>query len=259
MIAEPVPTTAPDLSRWMDRVTCCDCLEVLRELPDGCVDAVVTDPPYGVTQRGEVLHGVGGGPINLDFGKWDETPPDWHEWLQEATRVCTSVGVIVSFNDRAVVGEMAAWLERECRWTIRHIGAYIKTNPPPQVYKVKWRTGSELFVVATRNKGRGHHCAANLPQTPDYFIRNNNYPRQHPTQKPADLMEWIVNYWTAEGDTVLDPFLGSGTTAVACVRTGRHFIGIELSPDYCDIANARIAAARRALQPALNLETEEAP
>ena len=230
-----------------------DCLEVMRDLPDGCVDAVITDPPYGITQRGVSLGGVGGGDINLDFGAWDEHAPHWSEWIPECLRVLSSVGVFVSFHDRAQVGCIANALETEHGWTVRNIGAYLKTNPPPQVYKVKWRTASELFVVATRNKGKGHHFAADKQQTPDYFMRSNCYPRQHPTQKPEDLMTWIVQYWSWEADTVLDPFMGSGTTGVACVETGRNFIGIEIDPEYFAIAERRIAEAQRNYQPQLAL------
>jgi len=230
-----------------------DCLEIMRDLPDGCVDAVVTDPPYHVTQPGVSFGGVGGGRINMDFGKWDEGAPCWRTWLPECLRMLGPCGVFISFNDRAQVGCMAHELETKHGFTVRHIGAYVKTNPPPQVFKVKWRTATELFVVATRNKGRGHHFAHDEPQTPDYYMRSNCYPRQHPTQKPQDLMEWIVRYWSWDNDVIFDPFMGSGTTGVACVETGRNFIGCEINPEYFAIAERRIAEAQRNYQPALAL------
>jgi DNA modification methylase len=77
----------------------------------------------------------------------------------------------------------------------------------------------------------------------------------HPTQKPIALMEWLLTKHTKPGDVVLDPFAGVGATLIACVNTGRHFVGVEIDEGYCDIAAARIDAAIRARQPALALET----
>ena len=72
----------------------------------------------------------------------------------------------------------------------------------------------------------------------------NNQKRLHPTQKPIALMEWCIKLFTNEGDTILDPFMGSGTTGVACARLNRNFIGIEINPQYFEIAQRRIAEAQ---------------
>ena len=74
---------------------------------------------------------------------------------------------------------------------------------------------------------------------------------QHPTEKPVELMKWLIETYTREGDTILDPFMGSGTTGVACVQTGRNFIGIEIDPTYFAIAEKRIKEAQQ--QPRLEL------
>jgi site-specific DNA-methyltransferase (adenine-specific) len=75
------------------------------------------------------------------------------------------------------------------------------------------------------------------------MIKQKPEARYHPTQKPLALMEWVIENYTAPGDTVCDPFMGSGTTGVACMRTGRNFIGIELDKGYFDIATVRIKNA----------------
>ncbi len=122
-------------------------------------------------------------------------------------------------------------------------------NHRSQEYANDHGGASRFFYCAKASRREREAGCEDLPERPS-----------HPTVKPVALIEYLCRLTaTPSGGTVLDPFLGSGTTAVACVNTGRRFIGIELSPDYCDIANARIAAARRALQPALALETEEAP
>ena len=76
----------------------------------------------------------------------------------------------------------------------------------------------------------------------------NTKVTKHPTEKPVALFSWILNRFTKEGDTILDPFMGSGTTGVACVQTGRNFIGIEINKDYYDIAEKRITEAQQQLR-----------
>ena len=85
-----------------------------------------------------------------------------------------------------------------------------------------------------------------IPEDPDRFTLNVPV---HPTQKPVALMEYLVKTYTHEGDTVVDPFMGSGTTGVACQRTGRHFIGCDIDADYVALANHRLAKTELAHQP----------
>ena len=226
-----------------------DCLEIMKQLPAGSVDAVITDPPYNVSVKGsKITRGNGsvfeGGDIVLDFGEWDRGKVDWKDFIDDLVRLTTDVGVIVVFYDKLYLGMMGLYLQENYKCQVRHIGNYIKTNPAPQARKVKWQNGCESFLLATKNKGMGHHFNYRLGQSPDYFMRSNNYERWHPTQKPLDLMDWIVRYWSFEGDTILDPFMGSGTTGVACVQTGRNFIGIEIEPKYYEIAERRIKEAQ---------------
>ena len=81
------------------------------------------------------------------------------------------------------------------------------------------------------------------------MIKQKPEQRYHPTQKPLELMEWVILNYTNPGDTILDPFMGSGTTGVACVQTGRNFIGIEICEEYFRIAEKRIKSAQQ--QPSL--------
>ena len=105
---------------------------------------------------------------------------------------------------------------------------------------MKWQNGVENFLVATKNKGAGHHFNYKLGQSPDYFMRSVNYKHTHPTQKPLDLIQWIVSYWSFAGDFVLDPFIGSGTTAVAAKMLGRRYFGCDISKQYVALANERL-------------------
>jgi len=237
-----------------------DCLEVLPSLEAGSVDAVITDCPYGVSvENACIKRGAGtvfeGGDINLDFGAWDRDTAPWQSYVPTIVKVLGPVGVFICFHEKLTVAEIGRHLSGKDDFQVRHIGAYVKTNPAPQARRVKWQNGLEFFLVATRNHGEGHHFNYRLGQSPDYYARSNNYPHEHPTQKPEDLMKWIVSYWSFPGDLILDPFLGSGTTLVAAELLGRRGIGIEIEERYFDIACKRVADA--ASQPRLPLEPEE--
>ena len=205
----------------LDTVHCGDCLPWLRGLRDACVDAVVTDPPYGTKKVA-----------------WDETVD--RELFAECLRVSRGYCLFAYSNTRLwhILGELHA-LGVDA-WTL----AWHKPNA--MGFERKFAPQWVPVVCAYRNGVPfwGQDLKA-FPIIPHDF--------DHPTPKPVPLLEWLVEKACPEGGTVLDPFLGSGTTAVACVNTGRHFLAAELDPGYCDIARRRIADAKRALQPTLEV------
>ena len=120
-----------------------------------------------------------------------------------------------------------------------------------------YRRSYETVLVGQKRGGKcrwfdNSHKIENIIRPGDYGIKKI-IPRrdQHPTQKPVALGAHFISLHTQPGDTVLDPFMGSGTTGVACVQTGRNFIGIEIEPKYFEIAQARISAAQQQLALAL--------
>ena len=121
--------------------------------------------------------------------------------------------------------------------TVR-VGAWNKTNPSPMNGSRLWVSGLEFCVYARKaNAVHNEHCQKALWDAP------SGRSKIHPTQKPLQLFERLVRASSDEGHTVFDPFMGSGTTGVACVNTGRKFIGIERDPEYFAIAQKRIAEA----------------
>lgn len=200
-----------------------DCLEVMPTL--GPVDAVVTDPPYGIADKwkGGSRHGWG----NQDSmksvrNKWDAEPLGEPE-----------IKSILAAAKRAVI------------W-----GGNYFPLPPSRCWLV-WNKPERGFTLAE----------AELAWTNfDSVVRVLDAPRsdqgrQHPTQKPISVMSWSVQ--KAKGETILDPFMGSGTTLVACAKLGRKGIGIEIDPDYFDIACRRVEEAYR--QPDLFVEPPASP
>jgi len=221
-----------------------DCLKILSKLPDESIDLILTDPPYNISKKDKITRNGGkfrvAKDISLSFGEWDFGSVKPEDYIPEFVRVLKSSGVLVMFYDKLWLGIIGLWLQEEYGFRVRHIGSWVKSNPAPQARKVQWQSGVENFLIATKNRGAGHHFNYRLGQSPDYFISSVNYKHYHPTQKPLDLIKWIVSYWSFEGDLVLDPFLGAGTTMLACLELGRSCIGIEREAKYIEITKRRL-------------------
>lgn len=203
----------------------CDCMERLRSLPSDSVHAVITDIPYGVVNR------ASNGLRDLDRGAADIVTFDLQQLLAELIRIAS--GSIYIFCGTEQVSEIRGTLAaaklstRLCIWE--------KTNPSPVNGQHIWLSGIECCVYGKKkNATFNEHCKNTVFRYP------TRPGKLHPTQKPVELMERLIQASTNPGDTVLDPFMGSGTTAVACIRTGRNFIGFELDEQYHAIAQRRI-------------------
>ena len=187
-----------------------DCRDILPALASGSVDCVVTDPPYGV-----------------EFA-YESFPDDEASWAG----VLSIIRSLVSEYPSAVCMSFARlWELPPARWA----ACWFK---PGSVRRSKiggWSTWEPILQY-----GKGWSIPNDLIRLPDCV---NHTPESdgHPCPKPLSLFEWIVN--GCDSKTILDPFMGSGTTGVACVNLGRKFIGIELEPKYFDIACRRIEKA----------------
>ena len=181
-----------------------DCLEILPTLPK--VDAVITDPPYGI--------GISSNPFRQKF-----TPLDWDNKpaSRQHIQACIDGGSVC-----------VIW------------GGNYFDLPPSKGFLVWDKVQPEDFSSAMCEYA---WTSANKPAK--LFRRHVvSYEKQHPTTKPLELMRWCID-WVGSPQTVLDPFMGSGTTGVACMNLGRKFIGIEIEPKYFDIACERIENAQR--------------
>lgn len=201
-----------------------DCLDVLPLLPS--VDAVITDVPYGVVNRESA------GLRGLDKGAAD-VATHGNEALFPLLLLGASVYVWcgteqVSDFRRGLVD--AGYSTRLCIWE--------KSNPSPMNGQHLWLSALECCVYGKRQGAHfGEFCK------PPIFKGPSAENEGHPTPKPVWLMERLIVASVPHGGAVLDPFMGSGTTGVACANLGRKFIGIEIEPQYFDIACERIRAA----------------
>src|SRR5690606_8489534 len=208
-----------------------DCLERMKEIPDGSVDMILCDLPYGeVSQKS-------GGLRLLDRGKADRCELDLRCVADEFSRICK--GSIYAFCGTEQISVLAEHFRRLGMTT--RVGAWEKTNPSPMNGSRLRVSGVEFCVFARKPKATfNDHCKKARWQPPP------GRTKVHPTQKPVALMERLILASTNPGDTVLDNCMGSGTTGVAAVNLSRKFIGIELDPEYFAIAEKRISAAKSA-------------
>jgi DNA modification methylase len=233
-----------------------DALDVLRSLPDRSVSAIVTDPPYcsgGNTEaarKGATKQGIRGEQTEaLGWFAADSMTTPGLVWLLrsvafEAERVLVPGGSLLAFTDWRMWSNLAPALESG--------GLRLQSM-------VVWDKGSagmgtgfkpthELVIHLCNGAGKFHDlCGSNVLR----FGRVHSTARDHPTQKPVDLLQSLVRVAAPADGLVVDPFCGSGSTGVACVREGRRFLGVERDPGYCEVARSRLRgeAEQRGLFP----------
>ena len=222
-----------------------DCLELMKEIPDGSVDMVLTDPPYGTTAC-----------------KWDSVIPFEPMW-EQLKRIIKKNGAIVLFGSEPFSSALRMsnikqykydwiWKKRAVNFLnakkqplreVENILVFnsLVYNPQGLIYspKVNKRSNS--------TETNGAHGLSNLSEYTNYpknILEFKNERGLHPTQKPVALLEYLIKTYTQDGETVLDFTMGSGSTGVACVNINRNFIGIERDDEYFEIADKRIKDAQ---------------
>ena len=227
-----------------------DCLKLMQRIPDQSIDACITDPPYGTTAC-----------------KWDSVIPFEPMW-SELKRIVKPNGAIVLFASQPFTSLLVAsnieCFRYEWIWRKSNGGGFLNANRHPlkrhenilvfsQKASLYFPQKSKGKPYLIRSAGAG---GTTFDQSVAGWVTENNGDRfpvsvlpfandtgLHPTQKPVDLLRYLVRTYTNTGDTVLDFTTGSGTTGVACAIEGRNFIGIEREKQYVKIARSRIAEA----------------
>ena len=208
----------------LNKIYCGDCLELLKELGDNSIDLIITDPPYGINISSE---GVGGSK-NADkteyvkVDDWDKETPSI-EVFREIIRVSKNQIIFGGnyFTDKLPISSCWVCWDKRCGVTPERTYSdcefiWTSFNQSARMIRFVW----DGFIQDSSNK-----------------IRDK---RLHPTQKPVEVIRKLIKRFSKEGDLILDPFVGSGTTCVASKQLGRNFIGFEISVAYCKIANKRL-------------------
>lgn len=194
-----------------------DCREILPTLSK--VDAVVTDPPYGIDENERKIASRGNLARAKDYGdvKWDREP--------------------ITASDVAALRSIS-------RWQIIFGGNYYEGLGPTTCWLV-WdkKNGANDFADCELAWTNLQKAVRRIEWLWNGMIRKGEDVREHPTQKPEGVMRWCIEHLPADARLILDPYMGSGTTGVACVHLDRRFIGIERETKYFDIACKRIDAA----------------
>ena len=236
-----------------------DCLELMKGIPDKSVDMILCDLPYGTTQN-----------------KWDSVIPFEPLW-EQYHRICKKNAAICLFGQTPFSATLVMSNLKEFRYewiwqkpnatgflnskkmplraheSVSVFYAFLPTYNPQMEdghpYKKGSHPGSTTYREGIARKGERQYSGKRFPKDVIKFSNCNrtkgrNY---HPTQKPVALLKYLIRTYTNDGETVLDNCMGSGSTGVACVQTGRDFIGIELDDNYFEIAQKRIYEAQEAL------------
>ena len=214
-----------------------DCLEGLKQIPDNSIDLVVTDPPYEIQTSGAGIYKQPDKQYvkELNLMKDGFSP----EILDELCRVLKKINIYLFCSQKQIIPLLDYFVkEKGCNWNLL---TWHKTNPVPACNN-KYLTDTE-FILFFREKGVKIYGEFKTKFT--YYVtplnQKDKKSYKHPTIKPLEIVENLIINSSREGDVILDPFIGSGTTAVASKKLNRNYIGFEISEEYCKIAEKRVS------------------
>ena len=207
------------IEEYLNKVICMDSLEFMKQLPDKCIDLVLTDPPYGVNLGKKQNAGV----KKKSYDNFDDSPEVVIPMVNKVLEECFRVSNLVVMTPG-----------------VKNMFSYPKPS----------HVGSFYYPAASGMNAWGFSCWQPIfyygkdpwkgKDADSYRSTEQTEKNGHPCPKPINQWKWLLKRTSLEGWTVLDPFLGSGTTAVAAKQLGRNYIGIEISENYCKIANDRL-------------------
>ena len=216
-----------------------DCIEGMRQMPDKSVDLVVTDPPYLIETSGAGIYKQDDKQYVKELNEMKDGFS--REVLDELCRIMKKINIYFFCSQKQIIPLIDYFVkEKNCNWNLL---TWHKSNPVPACGN-KYLTDTE-FILFFREKGVKIYGEYKSKFT--YYVTPLNQKDKktygHPTIKPLDMVSNFIINSSKEGDIVFDPFMGSGTTAVAAMKCNRNFLGYELNPDYYEICNKRIKEA----------------
>ena len=221
-----------------------DCFDFMKTVQSGSIDLVLIDPPYEVSRETNFQSGQPTGRdtdrfrVSMEFGEWDKCFTGLSEVVEQSYRVLRDGGTLICFYDLWKISRLKKYFDRAGFKQLRYV-EWIKTNPVPINSKTNYLSNAREIAICGVKKGKPTFNSEYDNGVYEFPICRDK-GRFHPTQKPIALMSAIIEKHTRPGDTVLDCFSGSATTAVACKRLDRNFVGCEISKEYYDLSIKRI-------------------
>ena len=202
-----------------------DCITFLKKLPSNCIDLIITDPPYG----DNTAYGIKDKKI-----KNNENPLLCCKALFEYYRILKRNTTIYTFTNWKHYSFLVEFITRYTKFKIRHLIVWKKNN-----FGMGWFFRHQYELILVLEKGKPKYNLNNFSDVQtSTSIRHNK--KSHPHEKPLDLIIKIIKHSSKKGDLILDPFCGSGSICIACKKTDRRFIGVELDKKYFKMANKRL-------------------
>ncbi len=227
-----------------------DCVAKLSTIANESVDLILTDPPYnlGIFMKNRETNLGALRENHFVASDWDNlTQQEWEKCLlsffKESARIIKKRGSIIVFMSIIKV-ETVIEIAEKCGFYYKTTGIWHKKNPMPRNMNLHFINSTEAWIYFTygsktgtfNNNGEAIH---DFIETPTIGLSEKKYGK-HPTQKPERLMDFFVTLLSNEGDLVLDPFMGSGSTGVSALKNNRRFCGIELNDKYFELAEKRM-------------------
>lgn len=225
-----------------------DCLEILKKLPDGSVDLIVTDPPYLTPPKGNT--GNSGGMFKKEINKKGkvflynnidclEYAPEFYRILKDGSHYYVMTNHVNLIHMLNVFTDCGFHFIKSLIW-----------NKGNKIMGQYYMSQFEYILFFRKGKGiRINNCGtSDILNIPNIKTKNRNGKNLHDTEKPVELMKILIENSSKENEIVLDPFMGIGTTGIACLNTNRKFIGFELDKEYFEIAKKRIEDRSKELE-----------
>ena len=220
-----------------------DSLSFLKRIPDRSIDLILTDPPYNIGKHSTGnIPLPGRSPMNNDVAEWDRVDFRPKEWAEDFIRILKPTGNLFIFTSYNQIGQWYDCLDS--RFDTSNFMVWHKTNPAPKIFKAGFLNSCEMIFTCW-NKGHTWNFISqgemhNFVESPVCMRPERLSHPKHPAQKPVSILEKMIRIASNEGDIVLDPFMGVGSTGVAALNLKRKFIGIEIDQEYYDASVRRI-------------------
>lgn len=231
---------------WRKCILRADSRDIIKRIPDGSIDFILTDPPYNLGQ-----HSTGNIPLpgrsamNNDVADWDMIDFNPEEWADEFIRILKPTGNLFIFTSYNQLGRWYNCLDH--KFDTSNFMIWHKTNPAPKIFKAGFLNSCEMIFTCWNKKHTWNFISQaemhNFIESPICMKPERLSDPKHPAQKPVSILKKMIEIASNENDIVFDPFMGVGSTGVAALNLNRRFIGVEIDEVYFDAAKKRVNAA----------------